>query len=248
MKLPQLLTRGAIAGAAGGFSAALLVWLVVEPVIRRALVIEEARGGHDHGGGHSHEEALVSRTAQFWVGGVTVIIVGVLFGIIFTVVFAWLRNRLPASTDLGRSLVLAAIGFLVFSLMPAIRIPSNPPAVGDPSTVGQRTLIYLLTILVGILGIGAVLAADGWLRSRVTEPVRVALDVVVGVAWVFGMLLLIPASPDKIPHDVPAALIWDFRLVSLAQLAVMWLVVGLVFGVLVDGRTRRTRAAVLQNA
>ena len=26
------------------------------------------------------------------------------------------------------------------------------------------------------------------------------------------MLLLIPRPPDKIPHDVPAALIWDFRL------------------------------------
>ena len=68
-------------------------------------------------------------------GGITVIIVGFLFGVIFTVVFARLRDRLPATTDLGRSLLLAAIGFVVFSLLPAIRIPSNPPAVGDPSTV-----------------------------------------------------------------------------------------------------------------
>lgn len=246
MNLPQLLRRGAVAGVAGGLAAALVVWLVVEPVIRRALVIEEARG--DHGGGHSHEDAIVSRTGQVIGGGITVIIVGFLFGVIFTVVFARLRDRLPATTDLGRSLVLAAIGFVVFSLLPAIRIPSNPPAVGDPSTVNERTLIYFLTILVGILGIGAVLAADGWLRSRVTDPVRVAVDAAVGAAWVIAMLLLIPGTPDKVPGDVPAALLWDFRLASLAQLAVMWLVVGVVFGVLVDGRTRRGRGAVLQNA
>lgn len=238
MTFPQLLGRGAAAGAAGGLTAALVLWLVVEPVIRRALVIEDARGGHHHG-----EEPLVSRAAQVWGGALTSLCVGILFGVVFTVVFARLRTRLPGSTDLGRSMVLAATGFVVVTLLPALRVPANPPAVGDPGTVGERTLVYVLTILLGLLGVGAVLAVDRRLRSVLTEPVRIAVDVLVGVAWTVAILVLVPGSPDRVPADVPPTLLWDFRLASLAQLAVMWLVVGMAFGLLVDVRTRRTRHA-----
>ena len=43
-----------------------------------------------------------------------------------------------------------------------------------------------------------------------------------------------PGSPDVVPDDVPADLLWDFRVASLAQLAAMWLTLGLVFGVLME--------------
>jgi predicted cobalt transporter CbtA len=237
MTFPAMVGRGAAAGAVGGFSAALVQWLVVEPVIRRALVIEQTREALHH----EHEVPLVSRTLQFWAGGVTSIVVGVIFGVVFTVVFAWLRDRIPGTTDLGRALVLAVTGFAVLTLLPALHIPANPPGVGDHDTVNQRTLIYVLTLLVGLLGVGAVRAVDRRLRPRVTDPVRQALDIVAAVVWVGGALVLLPDSPDTVPGDVPASLLWDFRLASLAQLAIMWLVVGLVFGLLVDTRTRRPR-------
>ncbi|MFP5254009.1 MAG: CbtA family protein [Actinomycetes bacterium] len=236
MGFPALLRRGATAGAAAGVCAALVMWLVVEPVLRRALAVEAARGGHDHG-----EEPVVSRTVQVAGGLLTAVVVGVIVGVVFTVVFARLRPRLPAATDLGRSLVLAGTGFVVFALLPAIQLPANPPGVGDPATVGERTLIFALTVLLGLLGIGAVLAVDRALRSAVTVPVRVGLDVLAGVVWLVALLVLVPDSPDRIPADVPADLLWDFRVASLAQLAAMWLALGVVFGVLVDGRTRRAR-------
>jgi predicted cobalt transporter CbtA len=212
------------------------MWLVVEPVIRRALAVEEARGSHHH-----DEEPIVSRTVQVWGGLVTAVLVGVLFGVVFTVVFARLRQRLPASTELGRSLVLASIGFAVLTLVPAVQIPANPPGAGSPETVNERTLIYVLTLLLGLLGVGAVLAMDRRLHGLATDPIRVALDVLLGVAWLIVLLVVLPDLPDRVPVDVPAGLLWDFRLASLAQLAVMWLVVGVVFGLLVDGRTQRTR-------
>lgn len=237
MGFPALLRRGATAGAAAGVCAALVMWLVVEPVLRRALVVEAARGG----GHHHDEEPLVSRTVQVAGGLLAAVVVGVIVGVVFTVAFARLRPTLPAATDLGRSLVLAGTGFTVFALLPAIQIPANPPGAGDPATVGERTLIFALTILLGLLGIGAVLAVDRALREKVTVPVRVGLDVLAGVVWVVALLVLVPGSPDGIPADVPAALLWEFRLASLAQLAAMWLALGVVFGVLVDGRTRRAR-------
>jgi predicted cobalt transporter CbtA len=41
---------------------------------------------------------------------------------------------------------------------------------------------------------------------------------------------------------VPAALLWDFRLASLAQLATMWLTLGLVFGLLLERLAAPKRA------
>jgi predicted cobalt transporter CbtA len=238
VRLAQLLRDGAVAGAAAGLGAALVMWLHTEPVIRRALAIEDARNA----AAHQHEDVIVSRGAQVFFGACTAAVVGVLFGLIFAVVFARTRHRLPGLTDHSRALWLALFGFCVFVVMPALAIPSNPPAVGEPSTVTRRTLIYLLSVLVGLLVVGAVSAVDAVLRTRDTQPpARITADLVLVVVLVCLTLWVLPASPDKIPSDVPAALIWDFRLASLAQLATMWFLLATVFGLLVTRRTGAVR-------
>jgi hypothetical protein len=103
MRFAHLLRRGLAAGLAAGLASAVLIWLVVEPVIRRALAIEEARGAGHHG--HA-EEPLVSRGLQVAGGAVTVVVVGTLFGVVFAVVFAKVRHRLPGNSDFTRSAVL----------------------------------------------------------------------------------------------------------------------------------------------
>jgi predicted cobalt transporter CbtA len=206
------------------------MYLLVEPVIRRALVVEEARPE----AGHHHEE-LVSRTAQVAVGLLTTVVVGMLFGLVFTVVFAKVRHRLPAATEQGRSVLLAVVGFAVFALAPAVRIPANPPAVGDPATVGRRTLLYLLTVLLAVLLAGALFALDRRLAAAALDPgVRRILVALAGVAGVVVLLMVVPGSPDRVPGDVPAELVWNFRLASLAQLAAQWGVLGLVFGAMAE--------------
>jgi predicted cobalt transporter CbtA len=231
MRFSRLLRHGAVSGAVAGLVAALVMWLHSEPVIRRALAVEQAR---EHAAGsHDHEE-LVSRTAQVVVGACTAAIVGVLFGLVFAVVFARVRHRLPGASDHARALWLAVLGFGVFTLLPALVVPADPPAVGDPDTVTRRTLGYVLTILVGLLLVGLVSGLDGWLAGRgSTDAVRRSADllaaaVLVPVAW-----WLLPDVSSPIPSDVPASLIWDFRVASLLQLAAMWGVLGTVFGLLV---------------
>ena len=241
MRFAQVLRNGALSGAAAGLVAALLMWLHTEPIIRRALAIEDARHSS---GDHHHDEELVSRTAQVAVGACTAVVAGVLFGLVFAVVFARTRHRLPGRSDHARALWLAAFGFGVFALLPALAIPANPPAVGDADTVTRRTLIYLLAILVGLLVVGAVSAIDRLLQERGTQPpVRHTVDLVSGVVLAALALWLLPSSPDAIPADVPAALVWDFRLASLAQLAAMWSVMGVVFGLLATRQTSPAREA-----
>lgn len=210
------------------------MWLAVEPVIRRALVVEAARaaGGHHHG-----EEPLVSRTAQVGVGGLTATLVGIMVGVVFAVVFAKARHRLPGRYDAPRAWTLAAGGFVACTLLPALTVPANPPAVGDPTTVTWRSLLYVLTILLGVLALGAVARLHAVLRARgVGDPARTTVAAAAAVVLLGGVVLAVPPSPDTVPGDVPAALLWDFRVASLAQLGSMWLVLGLVFGLLADRR------------
>ncbi len=249
MAFTDLLRRGLAAGAAAGLAAAVVLYLVVEPVIRRALVIEDARGATEAADGHSHSHAtdeaaepLVSRTEQVLGGMLTAVVIGCLFGIIFAVVFARTRHRLPAATDLGRSAVLAGLGFLAFVLLPALNIPANPPAVGDPETVTRRTLLYVLTILVAVALVLAVFALDRLLTARgLSAPARTSFDAVAFTVGLVVLLVALPGTPDSIPGDVPADLIWDFRLASLAQLGAMWAVLGLAFGLLVAPRVTAVR-------
>ncbi|MGZ4491347.1 MAG: CbtA family protein [Nocardioidaceae bacterium] len=238
MRFASLLRYGLAAGAAAGLGAALNLWLLVEPVIRRALVIEDARGMPEH-------DEVVTRGQQVVAGLLTEVVVGALFGVVFAIVFARVQHRLPGSSDQGRAICLALLGFGVFVLLPAIRIPANPPSVGDPATVGRRTLIYLATILSGLLIAGAGFGFDAWLRGTTVSPaVRRCLVVLGAVAGFAVLMLVVPRSPDRIPRDVPAGLIWQFRTVSLAQLAVLWGVLGLGFGLLVERKaTRRSLVA-----
>lgn len=242
MRFTSLLRHGVTAGAAAGLCAALVLWLLVEPVIRRALLVEETRGGHHHG----HDgEALVSRSLQVLGGLVTAALVGILVGVVFAVVYARARHRLPGATNLGRSASLALVGFVVVTLLPALKVPANPPGVGSPATVTERSLLYLLTILLGLAAVGAVLALDRWLSEReVTAQARVLADTSLVVVSTVAILALVPGPPGTVPPDVPATLLWDFRVASLAQLATMWLVLGLLFGTLVEFRARAPRAAV----
>jgi predicted cobalt transporter CbtA len=243
VQLKKLLRDGVAAGAAAGLAAALTLGLLVEPVIRRALLVEDARVSGS--GDHAHEP-LVSRTVQVAGGLVTAVLVGVMVGLVFAVVFARTRHRLPGRTDVARSGVLAATSFLVVTLLPAIKVPANPPAVGDPETVTQRTLLYLVTVLAGVLAAGLVWAVDRQLAARdQTLPVRALATTGVAVALVVLILSLVPGPTDPIPADVPASLLWDFRVASLAQLGSMWLVLGLVFGALVESRSRSGRRAVV---
>jgi predicted cobalt transporter CbtA len=53
----------------------------------------------------------------------------------------------------------------------------------------------------------------------------------------------LPSSPDAIPADVGAGLVWQFRLRSLGMLAVLWLTLGLVTGTVLTRAARTEKAA-----
>ncbi|MGH3938589.1 MAG: CbtA family protein [Pseudonocardiaceae bacterium] len=226
--------RATLLGAAvAGLVAALMSWLLVEIPIRSALAIEAGRP-EEPGSGHSEE--LFDRSTQVIGGMLAAVLLALVLGVVFAVVFARLRPRLPGRTDFGRAVALALTGFVVVSLLPGIKYPANPPAVGDPATVDTRTLYYLSFLAAAILVTLAALALRhrlpaGWPPSWVTTGS--ALLGITGYALLIGFW---PATPDGIPADVPAALIWQFRLSSLAELAALWVTLGIVTGLVLERR------------
>jgi putative exporter of polyketide antibiotics len=214
-----------LAGLAGGAAMAVFLLAVGERSIRAALAIEAARSSAS---GEPSVE-MFSRRTQL-VGGVTAaLLYGLFVGAIFGVVFAAVRHHSRLRDDFARALGLAAVAFGTLVLVPALKYPANPPAVGDPGTVGARTVAYLT-----MLAAAVILALAAWRGSRALRergvPDHVRLTVVAAgyVAAVGLVYIAWPANPDRI--DVPATLIWRFRLASLGGAAALWSVLPVAFG------------------
>ena len=229
-----VITRALAAGLVAGLLLALYTLSVTEPKIDRAIALEQARtSAQAHGErlGNDHlEKPLFSRPTQVGGGMVATVVYAGVVSVIFGTVLASIRHRLPDWSELGRTAWLAAVAFGVVALVPAVKYPGNPPGVGDPGTVNERTVQYLVLVVLSIALAVLLTRLAGWLRSRVDGPTRVvsiAAATVVG----YGLLLIaMPGSPDAIDPAVPAQLVWDFRLRSLGGLALLWATIGLGLG------------------
>ncbi|GAA3663271.1 CbtA family protein [Nocardioides ginsengisoli] len=239
---------GAVAGAAGGLASVVVLWLMVEPVIGRAILLEEEmHGRHEAGGAHEHG-ATVTRLQQQIGGTITVLVVGVLLGLAFAVIYARVQHRFSEETDQGRALSLAALAFTVVAAVPSVMVPANPPGIGSSDTVGRRTLIYLLIILVGVLFVGVVFALHRAAVDRGIAPegrwLLTAAAVAIGALVVFS----VPHVEERVPSVIPADLVWDFRVGSLVQTAALWTTMGIVHGVLLHRERERESVSLMARA
>ena len=232
--IKAFLGRGALAGLAGGVATAVFHWLVTERQITQALAIEAAR---ETG---AHEERF-TRGTQVIGGMLGSGLYGVFLGLIFGFVCALLWSSMPGRDVFARSIRLAIVVFVAWTLVPALKYPPNPPGVGDPETVGQRTASFLILLVVSLLIL--FLAWELWKRltSRgiAGAPRFAAVAGAYTVAITIAYLVL-PANPD--PVNAPANLIWHFRINSLAGSALLWLVIGSTFGWLGDRSSPRVTA------
>ncbi len=224
------LRRGMAAGLLAGLFAGLFAFFFGEPFVDQAIELEEAAGGH--------EEEIFSRSAQrmglFFATGLFGVTVGGVFGI----AYAYFRDRLEAEREWNRSLSLAGAAFAGAFLIPFLKYPANPPTVGDPDTIGDRTAAYFAMVALSLLVVLAAWHAARVLRERgASTPARqlaVGLGVVVSVG---ALLSVFPAAPD--PGGFPAELLWDFRLSSFGTQLVFWTGLGVVFGLLGERASRR---------
>ncbi len=227
-----------LVGLLAGLLAAVFAYATGESRIDRAIALEKAAAAASPAGSHSHEaaepahshdegEELVSRDGQRFGLFLALGLYGLAVGGLFALTYAAVRGRVGPRSEPVLAVALAAAAFVAIVLVPFLKSPANPPAVGDPETINQRTVLYLTAVAVGILAVGAGVAAHRYVSSR--EPwLRwlaggAALLVPVAAAWIF-----LPGI-DEVPQGFPADLLWDFRIASLGTQAVFWLGVGALF-------------------
>jgi Probable cobalt transporter subunit (CbtA) len=229
----RIIARGILAGAIGGVVAFLFARVLVEPVIGRAIDFEDSHTDHMDHMDMGHTE-LFSRAVQANIGmGFGVLAFGIAMGALFAVVFAVTFGRLGAIGPRALSVLIATGAFAAVYLVPFLKYPANPPAVGRMETIGERTGLYLVMVLASV----AFAIAAVWLGRHLTTRLGAWNATLVGgagyVLAVAVVMLVLPAVAET-PEHFPANDLYDFRLYSVGTQLVLWATIGLVFASLAD--------------
>jgi hypothetical protein len=237
MSARALLVRGMLVGVLAGLVALVFGRLFGEPSINQAIAFEYA---HTPAGMDDPEP--VSRAVQSTLGlAVAVVVYGAALGGLFAIAFTFAYGRVARLTARPAALLVGGIGFLAVYAVPFVKYPANPPSVGAPDTIGRRTAVYFLMMLIAVAAaVGATLVArslavrwGGW------TAVVVAAAGFVAVVALAGALL---PGVNEVPADFSATVLWRFRLASFGTQLVLWTTLALLFGALTERAARAVPA------
>ncbi|CAN5453586.1 CbtA family protein [soil metagenome] len=234
----DLLWRGMLAGIVAALFATLFARIFAEPQVDLAIAFEAAQSAHAMAVHAAEEPELVSRTTQKGLGLLTATsLYGAAVGGIFSLVFAYSYGRLAIVGPRTLALLLGALAFLVIVIVPALKYPPTPPAVGLHETVGLRTIAYFAMIALSV--VACIVAVK--LRSAVAARVcafNALLCASVGFVTVIAVAQMGLPAIDEVPAGFPPTVLWDFRVASLGMQLTLWTTLALVFGVLAEGVVR----------
>ena len=177
---------------------------------------------------------MVSRAAQSTAGLLTgVLVYGCALGGIFSLVFAYAYGRVGRLSPRATAAIVAALGFATLIVVPQIKYPANPPSIGEPDTIATRTALYFTMVALSVIAAVAAIST-AWQLARRLGVWNSA--VVGGIAYlvVIMVAMLILPPVNEMPPDFSATTLWNFRLASLGIEAVLWVTLGLIFGVLAE--------------
>jgi uncharacterized membrane protein YhaH (DUF805 family) len=211
------------------------------------------------------EEELVSRGVQSTLGiGVGMVGLGVAMGLLFAVAYTLLHGRVALRPRV-LALLVAGAGFLTIYATPFVKYPANPPAVGAAETIGDRTALYLVMVIGSLVFLAVAAVVARRLRDRIGTWNAVLVGGVVYVVLSAILMTVLPGlgeltinavenGPRVTETPLPlrnaagtiiypgfdADVLYDFRLASFTAQLLLWGVLGLVFGTLVERRLARS--------
>lgn len=231
-----LLIRGMLAGILAGLLAFGCAWVFGEPQIDRAIVFEDQM---HQAQGEAPEPELVSRAVQSSIGLFTAAVVyGCAFGGLFALVFAYAYGRIGNLSPRATAALLAAAAFLTLVVVPDIKYPANPPAIGHPDTIGLRTSLFLAMIVASIAALLIAARVGRRLVARMGSWNAALVGGATFIVLVACVEILLP-SINEVPDGFPAAVLWRFRIASLGVEAILWTTIGLAFGALAENALAR---------
>jgi predicted cobalt transporter CbtA len=217
-----------LAGAIAGTILGAINQVAVEPYIDYAVELEMQ---------NTNQSSQIINPAEFtayrlWQRGGEMLagtILGLSIGSLFGIVFAYTHNSVPGSNNKKKALIVAGIMWFVLFLIPALKYPANPPAVGDPETIYYRQSLYVAFLVISgfsALGLAFLYRKMGALN------IKKSIIPVAYAAIISGAYLAMPPNPD--PINAPMDLVMGFRITSAITISMFWGLLGVIFGTFWD--------------
>lgn len=239
--LGAILKAAVIAGIIAGILVSVFHFAVTERVMDSAIEIEQQlQQVRDVTG----ETVLVDRGLQKAGLFLGFIIYGLASSLLFAVVYHLAQSWLTARSGFRRDLLIGLLAGWSVALFPFLKYPANPPGVGDPATIEYRQVIFLTFIGFSVVNTVLTLALHRFL-GRPREIARSEHQKWAIVLAAYGtaaavLYVAMPTNPDAV--QMPADLVWTFRYLSFAGLAIFWTGFSGGFAWLLRaGRTARAR-------
>lgn len=227
MKSLTFILISIVSGALAGLILAGMNMIVVEPYIDKAIGFENDKAvasGEKVDTNEQNSFRVWQKSGSFVAGAM----LGMAYGSLFGIVYAFSRKALPfPSDDRKKALFLSLVMCLVLFAIPFIKYPGNPPAVGNPETIYLRETLYL-----GFLAVSTISALSlGILFYRLRHVQRISLIMPLVYAMIVSIaFVLFPPNADKI--SIPMDLVNSFRIMSGLTMIGFWLALGIIFGIL----------------
>jgi predicted cobalt transporter CbtA len=229
MKAITFIAITLLAGAIAGTILGAINQVAVEPYIERAIELE-MRNTAQSGEVINPAEFAAYR---FWQKGGEIIagtILGLSIGSLYGIVFVYTRGLISGTNNKKKALIVASVMWLVLFLMPALKYPPNPPAVGDPETIYYRQSLYVAFLAIsGFSALGLAFLYRKMTSSSNTKKaiIPLAYAAIMAVAY-----LAMPSNPD--PINAPIDLVNGFRITSAITISMFWALLGVIFGTFWD--------------
>lgn len=228
----KLLMKGMMAGLIAGLLTFAYFKAFGEPWVDSAITFEEQVSAAAEPAGSHPEPEIVSRETQAGTGLLTgVLVYGAAIGGFFAICFALANGRLGRLDARSTAMLLAALGFTALILVPALKYPANPPAVGSADTIGERTQLFFAMLSISIVAMIAAVTmakqlwtkAGGWNASLLAGAFYIVV-VAIGLA-------VLP-SVNEVSETFPANTLWNFRFASLSGHVIFWAALAIAFDAL----------------
>jgi predicted cobalt transporter CbtA len=230
MKTFTFITITLLSGAISGALLGLINQGMVEPFIDKAIGIETQKQVNA-GKIIDFAQQLQYRIYQKEGEIVAATVLGTSLASLFGVVFVYSRSSLAGSNNKKKALILAGLMFFVLFLVPALKYPANPPAVGNPATIYYRESLFIGFIAVSgfsTLGLALLYRKLGKNQSKR----KIGIPLIIYAAIMISAYLVFPPNPDRI--TIPMDLIMSFRIASVFTTSIFWGLLGIIFGAFWD--------------
>ena len=207
----RIIVRGALSGAVAGVLGFIFARVFAEPVINQAIDYESGRdavlAALNKAAGRvvaPDGPEVFSRGIQSTIGvACGIIAFSAAMGALVAVAYVVTHGRFKVRPR-NLAWMIAGFGFLGVYLLPFVKYPANPPAIGHTFTIVTRGQLYLSVVACSLVLLGLAVYLARRLAPRFGWTGAVVLSAVAFLV-VYGVLIGLLPSLGNLPANVAAS-------------------------------------------